>query len=107
MGVHKQTISGWENGRSWPEYDKLLDLSKHLGINPENLFETIGKIPAKPTPAEALEVLRQAITQKQPDILPEAEGFDEREMAMLRAAADAIREQRSIGHGSKKRENHS
>lgn len=66
MGAHKQTVSGWENGRSWPEYEKLLSISKELKIHPEQLFETIGKEPIKPSTEEALDVVRRALAEKSP-----------------------------------------
>lgn len=107
MGVDKHTVWRWEDGRSWPEYDKLLAISKHLEIEPERLFETIGKTPAKPTVQESLAVLVEALSQKSTSAIPEAEDFDDHEMKMLRIAAQAIREQRPPQSARKKRDNHS
>lgn len=43
LSVDKITVWRWENGKSWPEYDKLLAIAEALSIAPERLFETIGK----------------------------------------------------------------
>jgi transcriptional regulator with XRE-family HTH domain len=61
IGVDKQSIWRWENAKSWLEYEKLVLLAEHLNIDPERLFETIGKTPEKPTVEEAIHVLAEAV----------------------------------------------
>lgn len=43
LSVDKITVWRWENGKSWPEFDKLISIAKALQVAPERLFETIGK----------------------------------------------------------------
>lgn len=43
LSVDKITVWRWENGKSWPEYDKLMAIAEALSIPAEKLFETIGK----------------------------------------------------------------
>lgn len=88
----------------------LTKIAEYFGVPETHLFvdfEEFGP-KKKPTAQEALAVLAEALaTQPQAAPLPEAQDFDAEEMAMLREAALAIRESRSIGQTRKKREQQS
>lgn len=74
MGVHKQTIAGWEGGRSWPEYDKLIAIAGALGIPVETLFETIGK--SAPPPSATMISLMKIIEQQEEMLRAMAHAMD-------------------------------
>lgn len=90
-----------------PYGSNLAKIAAYFGVPETHLFvdfEEFGP-KRKPTPAEALAVISEALAAKPPATLPEAEDFNEREMAMLRAAVDAIKSQRPVSEIRKKREN--
>lgn len=104
LKVHRNTVYQLERGDQWISSELLEKIGDIFNVSPATLF-TDDVVKIEPSPQEALEVLRQAIEAPTP--IPEAQGFDDREMAMLREAAIAIREARSFSKPAKKRENHS
>jgi transcriptional regulator with XRE-family HTH domain len=64
MGTHFQTLSGWENGRSWPEFGQLEKIAKHLDIDVLDLFDDIKKPPKSVSPQRALDILQAHINER-------------------------------------------
>lgn len=66
-GLTTTHIGHIETGRRWPSPDVLETIAKGLGVASSALF-TGDIVRISPTPAEALEVLAQAIGTKAPEI---------------------------------------
>ncbi len=50
LGVHKNAVSGWETGRSRPDFNLIPSLCRELGVSPQALFG----MPEPHTPREEL-----------------------------------------------------
>lgn len=59
-GYPRQTVEAWLSGQSVPSADKLDPIAEALGIS---LAGNLPATAAQPTPLEALEIVRQALTE--------------------------------------------
>jgi transcriptional regulator with XRE-family HTH domain len=71
VGLSKSAIGLIEVGKSWPIHDNLVAIAEVLQTTDRELLATGNPVVLKPTPEEALEVIREALKNTQPAKAPE------------------------------------
>jgi transcriptional regulator with XRE-family HTH domain len=86
IGITPNSLYSLERGEQWVSAETVEKLARALEINPRDLFD-FGAPSARPTPAEALDVLREALEERQAPrtLLRAAEPTDPPEVAFLRS----------------------
>lgn len=79
LEMHRNTIGLIEKGKIWPEYTTRTALAEFLGMPTETQ--------AKPTPEEALDVLREALAAKPKTAGPQLTAAQQRLLAACTSAA--------------------
>jgi transcriptional regulator with XRE-family HTH domain len=69
VGVEQPTIQRWETASTEPSFEDLDRLAQSLGVPVAYFFPGTSAQFAKPTPAEALEVLQEIVSALTPELL--------------------------------------
>lgn len=69
VGLSPQHLGLIERGKAWPQYVNLEAFAACLGVDIEYFFAEVEAKPLKPTPEEALEVLREALLKVKSPVL--------------------------------------
>jgi transcriptional regulator with XRE-family HTH domain len=87
LGLPKRTYQQLELGQAWPQERNLVLLGAFWKVDPVSLLSPPPAAAPRPTPAEALDVLREALEERQPPrtLLRAAEPSDPPEVAFLRS----------------------